>query len=30
MLDPSLVGHLNLEKRTALDQAIRYALGVQY
>ena len=30
MFDPSPVGHLSLEKRVALDQAIRYSLGVQY
>jgi mRNA interferase MazF len=30
MLDPNPVGHLSPEKRAALDQAIRYALGVQY
>jgi mRNA interferase MazF len=30
MLTEDAVGHLGLEKRAALDQALRYALDIQY
>jgi hypothetical protein len=30
MLSEDAVGHLGLEKRAALDQALRYALDIQY
>jgi mRNA-degrading endonuclease toxin of MazEF toxin-antitoxin module len=30
MLAEDAVGHLGLEKRAALDQALRFALDVQY
>jgi mRNA-degrading endonuclease toxin of MazEF toxin-antitoxin module len=30
MLAEVAVGHLGLEKRSALDQALRYALDIQY
>jgi hypothetical protein len=30
MLGGAVVGHLSLEKRAALDQALRYALDIQY
>ena len=30
MFDPSPVGHLNLERRAALDQAFRCALEIQH
>jgi mRNA interferase MazF len=30
MLAEEAVGHLGLEKRAALDQALRYALDIQY
>jgi hypothetical protein len=30
MLAEAAVGHLSLEKRAALDHALRYALDIQY
>jgi mRNA interferase MazF len=30
LLDPQAVGHLDLESRARLDQALRYALDIQY
>lgn len=30
VLDPGPVGHLDLEARVRLDQALRYALDIQY
>jgi mRNA interferase MazF len=30
LLDAERVGHLDLETRIRLDQALRYALGIQY
>ncbi len=30
LLDAEPVGHLDLDTRTRLDQALRYALGIQY
>jgi mRNA-degrading endonuclease toxin of MazEF toxin-antitoxin module len=30
MLAETAVGHLDLEKRSALDHALRYALDIQY
>jgi mRNA-degrading endonuclease toxin of MazEF toxin-antitoxin module len=30
MLAETPVGHLNLEKRALMDQALRYALDIQY
>ena len=30
LLDPEPVGHLELDRRARLDQALRYALDIQY
>jgi mRNA interferase MazF len=30
LLDPEPVGHLDLDSRARLDQALRYALDIQY
>jgi mRNA interferase MazF len=30
MLAEAVVGHLSMEKRAALDHALRYALDIQY
>ncbi len=30
MLAATVLGHLDLEKRAALDHALRYALDIQY
>lgn len=30
LLDPQIVGHLDLRKRIKLDEALRYALDIEY